>query len=130
MVTSLNTDKPAREAGYEMLQYVAGRIQAIAAGSSVNVKIGRLPAGAVITAIHTKVATAITGGTPVLSVGTSSGGTQIQGTIAEAAGSETLLPAAALVMPLTAETDVWVNITGGATAGDAYVIVLFAKPLA
>lgn len=129
MVTSLNSQLSAREAGYQMHAYVAGRVQALAAGTTVNQKIGRLPAGAIITGISTKIATAITGGTPVLAVGTASGGTQIQGTIAEAAGSENLLPAAALVMPLAAETDVWVGISGGATAGDAYVIVFFVKPL-
>jgi hypothetical protein len=130
MVTSLNTGIPSREAGYEMVQYVSGRIQADAGGAVVNRKIGSIPAGAIITSIVTKVATAVTGGTPVLAFGTSSGGTQLQGTVAEAAGSEALLPAASLVMPLVAPIDVWAGISGGATAGDAYVAVFFIKPVA
>lgn len=129
MVTTLNTDRPAREAGYQMVQYIAGRITAVAAGSTVNVKIGTLPQGAIIASIISRVATAFTGGTPALGLGTASGGTQIQATMAEAAGSEQVFPAASLVMPLTAPTDVWATMSGGATAGDAYIIVGFVKPV-
>lgn len=129
MVTSLNSQVPAREAGYQMSAYVAGRITAVAAGTTINVKIGRLPAGAIITHIVSRVATAFTGGTPALGLGTASAGTQIQATMAEAAGSEIVFPAASLVLPLTADTDVWATISGGATAGDAYIVVFFAKPI-
>jgi len=130
MATSLNRGVPARDAGYQMVQYIGGRIQAAAGGGAVNVKLGTLPAGSIMLAAYSKVATAITGGTPVLALGTASGGTQIQGTMAEAAGFEVVLPAGTLAGPLTADTDVWAGISGGATAGDAYIVVLFAKPIA
>lgn len=130
MVTSLNTTKAAREAGYEMAQYIAGRITALAAGTTVNVQIGTIPAGAIITHIISKVATAFTGGTPALGLGVASGGTTLQSTMAEAAGSEQVFPAAAIVMPLAAPTEVWATISGGATAGDAYIVVHFVKPVA
>lgn len=127
MVTSLNQGLPAREIGYQVAQYICGRVTL--AGADANVKIGRLPAGAVITDIKSRVVTAITGGTPVLAVGTASGGSQVQGTMAEAAGSESLVPVAGLVMPLAAATDIWVGTSGGATAGDAIVSVQFITPL-
>lgn len=134
MVSSLNTGRPAREAGYEMVQYVGGRHTLTAADTPASTKIGTIPAGAIITAISTKVATAVTGGTPVFGVGTTSAtvGTNgtIQNVVAEAAGSELLTPLAALVMPLAADTDVYVGTTGGATAGDVYVFVQFIKPVA
>jgi hypothetical protein len=130
MVSQLNAGTPARESGYEGVQYIAGRITALAAGTTVNVKIGTVPAGAVITQINSRVATAITGGTPVLALGTASGGTQVQGTLAEAAGSEIVFPAASLTLPLAADTDIWAGISGGATAGDAYVVVQYIKPVA
>ena len=130
MVSQLNTGRPAREAGYEMVQYVAGSITADTGGAVVNVKIGSIPSGAVITQIMNRVATAITGGTPVLAVGTSSGGTQIQGTLSESAGSEQVFPLSSLTLPLTADTDVWLGISGTATAGTAYVAVFFVKPVA
>jgi hypothetical protein len=130
MGTSLNTGVPARDIGYQMLQYVAGRVTALASGAAVAQKIGTVPAGAIITSIISRVATAITGGTPVLALGTSStAGTQIQGTMAETAGSEQVFPASSLVMPLAADTEVWAHITGGATAGDAYIAVGFIKPV-
>ena len=130
MVTSLNAGRPARAAGYEMLQYVAGSITADTGGASVNTKIGSIPSGAIITTIINRVSTAITGGTPVLSVGTASGGTQVQGTLAETAGSEQVFPLSTLTLPLTADTDIWLNITGSATAGTAYVSVFFILPVA
>jgi|SRR5262245_3563138 len=130
MVTRLNTGTPAREAGYEMLQYIAGSITADTGGAVVNVKIGTVPSGAIITTIINRVATAITGGTPVLALGTSSGGTQVQGTLAETAGSEQVFPLSTLTLPLTADTDVWAGISGTATAGTAYLTVFFIKPVA
>ncbi len=130
MVTSLNTTRAPREAGYEMAQYVAGRITAVAAGSVVNVQIGTVPAGAVITHIISRVATAFTGGTPALGLGVASGGTTLQATMSEAAGSEQVFPAAAISMPSTSPIEVWATISGGATAGDAYIIVHFIKPIA
>lgn len=133
MATQLNRGTQAREAGYEMVQYLAARLTLTAADTPV-VKVGTLPAGAVITGINSRVATAVTGGTPVLGIGTTSAlvGTSgdIQNVMAEAAGSETVFPLAAFVMPTTAAVDVYVGTSGGATAGDVYVTVQFVKPLA
>jgi hypothetical protein len=134
MVTSLSSGRPARAAGYEMLQYVSGRHTLTAADTPAATKIGSIPAGAIIVAVASKVATAVTGGTPVLGVGTSTATVGTNGTIqnvmAEAAGSEWLTPLAALVMPLAADTDVFVGTTGGATAGDVYVAVAYITPVA
>lgn len=132
MVSQLNRGTQAREAGYEFVQYIAGRLTL--SGADTNVKIGTIPAGAIITGISSRVATAVTGGTPVLGLGTTSslvGGTgDIQATMAEAAGSEVVFPAASFVMPTTAPVDVYAGTSGGATAGDVYVMVQFVKPLA
>jgi hypothetical protein len=137
MVTTLNSRTPAREAGYEMLQYIAARLTLTAADTPV-VKVGTLPAGSVIVGIASRVATAVTGGTPVLGVGSVAaggavpavGGTgNVQTTMAEAAGSELVFPLAALTLPFTVDTDIYVGTSGGATAGDVYIMVLFAKPL-
>ncbi len=130
MVSQLNRGTPARDQGYEMIQYIAGSIVADAGGAAVNVKLGTIPAGAIILQANSRVQTAITGGTPVLGLGTASGGTQIQGVMSEAAGSEVVFPAAGIVLPLTADTDVWATLTGGATAGQAFIAVSFIKPVA
>src|SRR6266576_225939 len=130
MVSQLNRGTPARDQGYEMIQYIAGSIVADAGGAAVNVKLGTIPAGAIILQANARVQTAITGGTPVLGLGTASGGTQIQGVMSEAAGSEVVFPAAGIVLPLTADTDVWATLTGGATAGQAFIAVSFIKPVA
>jgi hypothetical protein len=128
MTTSLNSASPAREAGYEMLQYICGRVTIVTAGTDVNTKIGTLPIGAVIVGIHSKVVTAVTVGT--LQIGTASGGAQVTATIAETAGSEWLQPLSSLVQPLAADTAIWAGTTGSATAGDVIFTVCFAKPLA
>lgn len=132
MTTSLNSQVPARDFGYQAVQYIGGRLTLTAADTPKK-KIGTLPAGAIITSIHSKVAAAVTGGTPVLGLGTTSAlvGTSgdIQNVMAEAAGSESLVPLAALTMPLAADTDVWVGTSGGATAGDVYVVVAFVRPV-
>jgi hypothetical protein len=141
MVASLNRGIPAREAGYEMMQYISSRLTLVAADSPANVKIGTIPAGSVITGISSRVATAVTGGTPVLAVGgVSSGaaaptfplsaGNTLNATIAETAGSEWLLPTANITQPLANDLDVYVGTSGGATAGDVVVAVFFIKPLA
>jgi hypothetical protein len=84
--------------------------------------------------ILTRTITAFSGGTPVLGVGTTStnvGGTgDIATGIAVAVGSVQTFPLAALAMPFAAPQDVFVGTSGGTTAGDAVVIVQFAKPLA
>jgi hypothetical protein len=134
MVTSLNTRSPAREAGYEMLQYISGR-NVITADATAPTRIGTLPIGAVIVGISSKVVTAVTGGTPAFGIGTTAATVGTAGTIvtamAEAAGSEWLLPLASVVMPLAADTDVYIGaLAGGGTAGDVIITVFFIKPLA
>lgn len=132
MVSTLLQNKPAREAGYEMMQYIAARIQASPLGTDpVTVKIGSVPAGGLIVAVSSKVATAITGGTPVLSIGSTGdpGLDNLVAAMAETAGSEWLLPLATIVQPLAVETEFFVSIAGAATAGDAYVAIFFIKPV-
>lgn len=129
MVTSLNNQNPAREAGYEMVQYLAGRVALT--GADRNVKLGTLPAGSIILGIASRVATAITGGTPALGVGNVSGGNQFSGALTVTAGSQLIPPATTTGGPLAIDTDVYFGTAaGGATAGDAYAAVLFIKPLA
>jgi hypothetical protein len=129
MPGNLMTGTSARDIGYNVVQALCGRVTG--AGADVAVKIGTLPAGAVITAVSTNVETAITGTAPVFSIGTASGGAQLASAVALTAGSLNTVPVAALVQPLAADTDVWAGITGGGatTAGDAYVMVQFVKPL-
>jgi len=91
MVANLMTTTPAREAGYNMMQYISGR-NTITADATAATKIGTLPAGAVIVGISAKVVTAVTGGTPAFGIGTTAATVGTAGTIvttmAEAAGSE------------------------------------------
>lgn len=132
MTTSLNSQTPARESGYQNVQYIAGRL-VLTGADTPKVKIGTVPAGAIITGMHTRVVTAVTGGTPVLGFGTTSalvGGTgNLNAVLAEAAGSETVVPSATVAQPLAADTEVWLGTSGGATAGDVIGIVAFVKPL-
>ena len=128
MVTSLNQTTPARDILFvNTVAYICGRLTI--AGADGNVKIGTIPAGAMITAVSTKVVTVLAGGTPVFNVGTASGGAQVAATIAISAGSLNTVPLAALVMPLAADTDIWAGTTGGTTSGDAIVAVTYIKPL-
>lgn len=126
MVTSLNSAVPARDSSEQQVQYISGRHVLTGADTPAATKIGTFPAGSVILGISSKVVTAVAGGTPVLGVGTSAAtcGTNgnIQNVMAEAAGSETVVPLAALVMPLAAATDLWVGTTGGATSGDVIIV--------
>jgi hypothetical protein len=132
MVTQLNRGTPAREILYEVVQYLAARLTL--SGADTFVKVGTLPTGSVLLNINTRVITAISGGTPVLGVGTTS--TNIGGTgdiatgISVATGSVQTFPLAALAMPFTAPQDVFVGTSGGSTAGDTVVVVAFVKPLA
>ena len=137
MVTSLNRATPARETGYQLQQYICGRVTLTAADTPV-VKVGTVPVGSVITSIASRVVTAVTGGTPVLGVGSvAAGGAvpsvgtsgNVQNVLAEAAGSEVVVPLAALTMPFTVDTDIYVGTSGGATAGDVILTVFFVKPL-
>jgi hypothetical protein len=130
MVSSLNQSTPARDSGYVgFVQALGGRITAAAGGpATLSQKIGTLPAGTTILGVYTNVETALVGTTPTFNIGTTAAGTDIAAGIALTAGSVNSMPLAALVMPLAADTDVWANITGTPTAGDAYVIVTFVKP--
>lgn len=132
MTTSLNNQVSARESGYQGVQYIAGRLT-LTGADVPKVKLGVLPAGAIILAIATRVITAVTGGTPVLGFGTTSalvgGAGNLNAVVAEAAGSELLVPSATVAQPLAADTDVWLGTSGGATAGDVIGAVLFMKPV-
>ena len=129
MPGNLMTGTSARDASVNAVQAVSGRIQG-AGVDPTNVKIGTLPAGAVILGVCTNVETVIGGTAPVFDIGTSSGGAQIAAAVALTAGSLNTMPLAALVQPLAADTDVWAGIRAGGvtTSGDAYVMVLFVKP--
>lgn len=134
MVTSLNRGTPAREMGYEVMQYISGR-NVITADATAPTKVGTLPIGSVIVGIASRVVTAVTGGTPAFGIGTSPATVGTAGTVvtamAETAGSEWLTPLASFVMPLTADTDIYIGaLTGGGTAGDVIIAVFFIKPLA
>ena len=130
MVANLMTNTPARDAFNNCVQSVNGRITAGAGGpATLSVQIGTLPAGALILGINTNVETALVGTTPTFNVGTTAAGTDIAAGIALTAGTVTTPAAAALTNPVTADTDVYVNITGTPTAGDAYVTVQFIKPV-
>jgi hypothetical protein len=138
MVATLFKGTPAREAGYEMIQYIAARHTLTGTDLPVT-KVGTIPAGAVLLAIISRVAVAVTGGTPVLGMGSVAAGGAVPavgGTgnvvivMAEAAGSEIVFPLAALVNPPTTDLDIYIGTSGGATAGDVYVAILFMKPVA
>lgn len=129
MVSSLNTQTSAREMGYNVVEHIGGRVQANAGGAVVNVKLGKIPAGAILIGVATRIATAYTGGTPALTVGTlgDAGLDNVVLTIAEAQGGEFLQPIAGQGGPLAADTEFWAALAGGATAGDGVVLILFAR---
>ncbi len=124
---------PARDGAlYNMVAYVSGRYTPLA-GTPTAVKIGRIPAGSVITVISSRVVTAITGTSPVLGVGTASNlvgaSGNLQAVMAETAGSENLVPSVTVPQPLAADTDIWIGNTGTATAGDVIVVVSYVNPV-
>lgn len=132
MVTSLNQGVSAREAGYEMKQYIAGRITATGA-TTVTKKLGVLPQGSIITQVNTRVVTPFSGGTPLLTLGQlgDSGLDNLVAAINElTAGGEVLQPLTTITQPLTADTEVWMSLAGTATAGDAYLAIEYIKPVA
>jgi hypothetical protein len=132
MVTTLNQGTPARESGYEGVQYICGRVTA-ASVAAMNVKLGTLPAGCIPVAIHNRVITAFAGGTPLLTVGSNGPATydNLNATMLEAAGSELLQSLATFTAPLAVDTDIYARLSGGpVTAGDAVISVWFIKPLA
>ena len=133
MVTSLNTGVPAREAGYEMMQYISGRITAVAGGTAVTQRIGKIPQGAIITGIHSRVVTAYATAAAIgVVVGQSASPSpnNMASVLNTAAGGTFIQMLATVAQPLTADLDVWAQITSGATAGDSYISVWFQKPLA
>lgn len=130
MVANLMINTPARDAFTNAVQSIGGRITAAAGGpATLSVKIGTLPAGALILGVNSNVETALVGTTPTFNVGTTAAGVDIAAGIALTAGTVTTPPLAALVNPVAADTTVWANITGTPTAGDAYVSVQFIKPV-
>jgi hypothetical protein len=130
MVTTLLNRPTARDAGYEMAQYIAKRVQP-AGGAVVAVSVGVVPAGAIITNVYSKVVTTLAGGSPVLTIGSNATAyNNLVATMAIAAGSEDLMPLATIAQPLAVDTEFFANLAGGATAGDAYVAIQFIKPLA
>jgi len=132
MPSLFDSNLPVRDVGNTGIQVVCGRHTLTAADTPAATKIGRIPAGCVITTISSRVVTAVTGGTPVLGVGTTAAlvGTNgnLNAVLAEAAGSENLVPSATVAMPLASDTDIWIGTTGAATAGDVIVAVSFVKP--
>lgn len=137
MAGNLMTGTPARDMGYNVVQAITARHTLTGADVPVT-KIGTAPAGAVILGIFSRVITAVTGGTPVLGIGSvAAGGTapavgatgNIQGTMAEAAGSEQVFTSATVAQPLAVDTDFYVGTSGAATAGDVVVVIIFVKPL-
>ena len=100
MVQNLMTNTPPRDAFNNAVQAINAR-HTLTAADAPTTKIGTIPAGAIILAIYSRVATAVTGGTPVLGIGSvAAGGAvpavgatgNVQSTMAEAAGSEQVLP--------------------------------------
>lgn len=139
MVSQLNVRSSARDIQYEMVQYIAGRLTMSGTADLPVVKIGTIPAGSVILWIASRVAVAVTGGTPVLGLGSVTalgavpavgGSGNVQTVMSEAAGSELVFPLAALALPTTTDLDIYAGTTGGVTAGDVYITVGFIKPIA
>jgi hypothetical protein len=137
MVANLMTKSPARDAFNNAVQAISAR-HTLTAADTPTTKVGTLPAGSIILGIFSRVGTAVAGGTPVLGIGSvAAGGAvpavgttgNVQGVMAEAAGSELVFPLAALALPLTVDTDIYVGTSGGATSGDVYVTVVFIKPI-
>jgi hypothetical protein len=132
MPSLFDSNIPVREVGPSGIQYVCGRHTLTAADTPANTKIGRIPAGCLITVISSRVVTAVTGGTPVLGIGTTTATVGTNGNLnavmAEAVGSENLVPSATVAQPLASDTDIYVGTTGGATAGDVIIAVGFVRP--
>jgi hypothetical protein len=138
MVTSLNQGKPAREAGYEMIQYISTRLVMSGTANLPVLKVGTISAGSVVIGISNTVVTVIAGGTPVLGLGSvAAGGTvpavggsgNVNIVMSEAVGSEWIMPLASQAV-LTVDTDFYVGTSGGATSGDTIVAIYFIKPVA
>ncbi len=130
MVSQLNSNVPAREQGYEMMQYIMGRITTVTGGTAVTTRIGTLPQGAVIQGVNHRVVTAYaTAAAMGITVGMSIASTPNN----IASGLNTIAASFVqaltnLTEPLTADVDVWAQITSGASAGDSYISVWYTKP--
>ena len=122
MVTALNRQIPARETGFEMAQFICGRVAALPSGAEVMASIGKLPVGAVLIGIASRVVTAFNGAVDVDSE-------NLVAVLATTAGSQIVMPAADSGGPLDSDTEFYVTVSGGATAGLAYVSVLYYKPV-
>ena len=94
--------------------------------SPYSIKIGRLPAGAIITAVSTTRGNGNHRNHAGFQYRHNADWPEIASAVALTAGSLNSLPLAALVMPLVADTDVYANVSGTAT-GDAYVMIRFFK---
>jgi hypothetical protein len=129
MVTTLLNRPAAREAGYEMTQYIAKRVQALASGATVVVSVGVVPAGAIIVNIHSKVVTAFTAGTLTVGSNATTYDNLVAAITETAAGSENLLPLTTIVQPLAVDTEFFASLVGAAV-GDGYIAIQFIKPLA
>ena len=131
MVTTLNNQTPARDAGFEMVQYISARATVAAGVANKSLKMGSIPAGSIIVAVASRVVTAVTGGTPAAGIGLTTGAAnEFSGALTVTAGSQFIPPATTTGGPVAVDTDVWLNVSGGATAGDVVGAVLFIKPLA
>lgn len=129
MVTSLNTRSTAREAGYEMMQYITGRITATS--GAITQRLGTIPSGSLITGVHTRVATAVASAAAMaINIGQSGIFSDLASGLSTAATGVLSQPSGTIANPLTADLEVWGQITSGATAGDAYISVWFQKPVA
>lgn len=130
MVTSLNSARAATDFRYPAVNVVSRTLSADAGGATRTAIVGKIPRGAVILGVHSRVSVAITGGTPVLSVGETgdAGLDNIVAALAETAGSELVQPLTAYGGPLAADVEARMNIAGGATAGSATISILFFIP--
>jgi hypothetical protein len=140
MVASLNQSTPARDTGYEGIQYICTTLTMGGVANLPVVKVGTIPAGAIVVAIYARISTAFAGGTPVLGVSAVTAGGAVPAVgatsnvfqpITNTLGASTSnVPSATVIEPLAADTDFYVGTSGGATAGVAVVAIAFIKPLA
>jgi hypothetical protein len=139
MVASLNQSTPAREAGYETVQYICTTLTQT--GSDLpKQKIGTIPAGSIVLSINSRVIAAFTGGTPVIGVGSVAAGGAVPavgatGNVFQPITntlqlSTTNVPSVTVLQPLAVDTDYYVGTSGAATAGSIVVAIAFIKPLA
>lgn len=97
-----------------------------------GVKIGTVPAGAVITSIQYGTSQVFNGTTPTVRVGLSATGAELvaAATFGAALGLSTSTLIATAAGPLAADTDVWASgvFGGGQTTGSAVIFVNFLVP--